>query len=787
MADLPTAISPATPVEPKAIITPTDDKPNLIIAVTENKPNAITALTDDKPKAIISTSIVTVLNWHIWAVVSLSGTFALVYLNFTECFLGPQLGSRGSSLDSANILGFLQIIVKAHELSLIASIVSIAEQYILRDLLGDGLLLGLLGAASAISNPSFLISTRFMCALKFGLQSIYSGRPTPDGLRTLRLVVMLFFACVIAGLAGPSSAVLMIPRVDWFYHGHSYYRAFPRSTVPTILLGTAPVIIGGQAFPESNPFALPDYIIGCGMQYWSDITWSKIRNPDLTIAEKSMHLFHDHYGLTYMNVSGSYYRPLDATWTGGTKINAEVKSTSQFHGGISQNYAEKDVGGDWANLKWVYDAQVVSGSITCRARTKIPCPTDSTITEVSTYPDWCYRIVHTDPSTVGDLRTGRNLLMSWDYMDQQVYPRVWLTEGPRIEQNQHYSDSIEVLFEKHPDDELSMMPILTVCSFSASLIAATATAYGSEHYSRNLIYHDYVYSSNDTKLPPRKFLFHENWLDRAYGYDPAIWLTDSFPNAAGLNTTPFTDGTPFRDFSWTIPTGSMVQPDNFTYPARPGLAPPKNTFGNFGRSLVQAFGYTNFEDDGREIEGAFLPESSVGGMLTYLLAWSHPSFSQYSMPYDQIPERFRIGPPEPFQPSYFLDVSLRGYGYRLSTRTGRLGVAVLLTHAALALAASLWQLLRRRGIVKAWSTVPDYVCLGSGSPRLVETHPNTCAGIAGDGLCSVVRVMATVKQGSNAHLEMMDLRDSGIADAWAVDLGNSKERYGFTEPKLKTQ
>lgn len=781
MADQPMAIYPATAEDPAAVMGP----------AAPDEPKVTIILTNDKPKAIISTNIVSALNWHIWAVVAISGTFTLVYLNLTEHFLGAQLGFRGSSLDSANILGFLQLIVKAHELSIVASIVAIAEQYILRDLLGDGLLLGLLGASDAIANPSFLISTRFMLSLKFTFRSIYSGRSTPNdrqNLRSLRLVAMLFLSCVIAGLAGPSSAVLMIPRVDWFYDRHAYFSSFSRSTIPTILLGTAPVLIDGEGFMESNPFALPESLIGSGMKYWADIAWNKLRRPETGQKEKSKHLFYDSYGLTYVNTSGSYYRPLNDTWTGGTNIYTEVKFGWELHEAGQFNYTDNDLAGDDGNIKWAYEAQVVNGLVTCRARRKIPCTTDSAITEVAAYPDWCYRGVHTDPTTVGDLRIGRNLLMSQDYIDRQTYPRVWLTEGPRIEQNQHYSESIDVLFEKHPDDQLSRMPNLTVCSFSASLIAATATLSGYEPDSTSLIYHDYVYSSQGNKLPPRKFLFHENWLDRAYSYDPTIWITDSYLHAVGLNETLFTDGRPKRDFRWTIPTGSMVQPDNFTYPARPGLVPQRNTFGNFGRSLVYAVGFSNVDGNGDEIEAAFLPESSVGGMLTYLLAWSHPSYSQYSMPYDQIPEKFRLGPPESFQHPYYLEAFLKGYGYKLSNRTGRLGVVVLLTHAVLALAASLWQVLMRTGIVKAWSNVPDYVCLGSGSPRLVGTHPNTCAGIAGEaGLCSVVRVLATVTEDLTPHLEVIAVHDSGSVGAFAVDMRDDKKQYGFTEPKLKTQ
>lgn len=117
----------------------------------------------------------------------------------------------------------------------------------------------------------------------------------------------------------------------------------------------------------------------------------------------------------------------------------------------------------------------------------------------------------------------------------------------------------------------------------------------------------------------------------------------------------------------------------------------------------------------------------------------------------------------------------------------RLAVTVLVTYAVtIALGASVVQLLRRKGIVKARSTAPDYICLGSGSPAMVEGYPNTCAGIAGDrGLSSVVRVMVTSLDDPTPHLEVRAADDSGAAVPFAFRVGET--RYGFIKPKVKTQ
>lgn len=60
---------------------------------------------------------------------------------------------------------------------------------------------------------------------------------------------------------------------------------------------------------------------------------------------------------------------------------------------------------------------------------------------------------------------------------------------------------------------------------------------------------------------PRKFLFHENWLDRAYAFDRQLWQENI----------------------------STVYPDIFSYPSRPRKTPPSiNLLGDFGASISES-------------------------------------------------------------------------------------------------------------------------------------------------------------------------------------------------------
>lgn len=467
-----------------------------------------------------------------------------------------------------------------------------------------------------------------------------------------------------------------------------------------------------------------------------------------------------------------------------------MKTNDDYHYESVSYYIGEEMNRNWTNVKSSTITDGFDPSVTCRTRQKIPCTVGqipiktSTLDGNSSYPNWCYMSVDANNS-IGTMQMGRNLLMAKDFVADDVSPRLWLTAGPRIEENHHYSDSIQVLFEKNPEDEISQIPNLTVCSFSASLVAAVSTLSGTKEMSQKVQYLDHVVSADGTPAPPRKFLFHENWLDRAYSYDPELWLAPPIFTPQYQNATRYTNGTPFTWSNYSYPTGSMVTPDNFTYPERPGLNPQMNSFGQLGASMISSIYPPVWDND---MSKAFPVEALVGGPLTYLLTWVRPSNSQYSMPYDQIPEHFRLGPPEGFGHIFAYELYVQGYGYQLSSRTGFLGVAVLLAHAVLARTSSLWQCFRRKGIIRAWSTVPDYVCLGAGSASLAVTHPHTCAGIAGvQGLTSLVKIGETGNRGPAAHLEIIDVHGAWTAETSAVDLGNEKKRYGFIAPKLKME
>lgn len=126
-----------------------------------------------------------------------------------EYSIGGELG--GSPGGTANIIGALQLAIKAHEIMIVASLYMITRQWIQRSLLDldNGIPLGLLGAEIELGQPSFLISKGYL--VTFSLWRRKQGR-----LDICLLTVFLFVATILSSLAGPASGVLMIPRPDWF-------------------------------------------------------------------------------------------------------------------------------------------------------------------------------------------------------------------------------------------------------------------------------------------------------------------------------------------------------------------------------------------------------------------------------------------------------------------------------------------------------------------------------------------------------------------------------------------
>lgn len=675
------------------------------------------------PKHIVSSHWWHFLFWHVWTFLSVLISGILLWLNFSQYAIGGELGTSSGS--SADIIGALQLGIKAHELLIVASLITIARQMIIGNLLDGGLVLGLLGAESALTTPSFIVTEEFRQSFLFGCRKFFNSE-SPINRQMFWLSLFVLWACILSSLAGPASGVLMIPRVDWHRLSKQLYTPPSFNTYPNIMIGSG----GDNSSPgifESGVGFFP------GLNYWEyyfdNAAWDAILASD----DDLFHRFVEGGVVAYINTTGTYGRELDGTWSGGTNItcgmasgSAEVRTNTWEMSPTPMNETKNG----WRAVKSTINLVTLNSVVTCRARERIPCTPTSTLSGNYSDPDWCYTSVG-DSFSSGTLRTSRNLLLAADYGTYNS--RVWITEGPRIAANNHYSDSIEVIFEQGPLEDLVFENgetsfNLTVCTFSGALVSGIGTALGTHFASEKIEYFNYALTPNGTQAPPRRILFHENWLDRAYAVDGEQW--DNI---------------------------SSVHPDPFSYPARPRtIAPPHNVLAAFGNTIRDVGSYYN----GTE---ALPAEVAVGGALAYLLSWTPGSDSQFAMRYEDIPSRFTdgLGPRESWTTEYVYKVYQEGFMFRLSTRTGYLGVLVLGLHAITAILASLWQLFVTRRVILGWTNTPEYMMLGAGSHSLTAAYPNTCAGIAAKGaLGGIIMLKETIPNTNSSdttseHLNVM--------------------------------
>ncbi|RFN53302.1 hypothetical protein FIE12Z_2452 [Fusarium flagelliforme] len=138
----------------------------------------------------------------------------LITINLLGYFIGGEL--QGSQNRDSIKLGTLQIVAKIQELLVVASLSTVIFHVLRSELVfGPGLPLGLLGAGFKFTSLSFFWSSEFWGSVA------YKGA---DHLRKASIFGLLILSGLLAVLAGPTTAVLMIPReLEWKAGGVNFY------------------------------------------------------------------------------------------------------------------------------------------------------------------------------------------------------------------------------------------------------------------------------------------------------------------------------------------------------------------------------------------------------------------------------------------------------------------------------------------------------------------------------------------------------------------------------------
>ena len=107
------------------------------------------------------------------------------------------------------ILQALQYAAKAHEVTMVASLTAIVSHQIQHDLSGlKGIPLGFLTAGFQLDDPLFICSGKFWGG---ATARVHSKNPP----RSFTLAILLITGLALTLAVGPSSAIAMIPRLDW--------------------------------------------------------------------------------------------------------------------------------------------------------------------------------------------------------------------------------------------------------------------------------------------------------------------------------------------------------------------------------------------------------------------------------------------------------------------------------------------------------------------------------------------------------------------------------------------
>ncbi|KAL4908491.1 hypothetical protein BDW74DRAFT_175176 [Aspergillus multicolor] len=170
---------------------------------------------DEQPKVVIKLSIPAALRSCGIHLIPIAISSTIIAFNINGAYLGADLVSPFKS-ETISLMLF-QLAAKAHEITIVASLGVIVLHYVRHELLfGEGLPLGLLGSGLAFNHLEYFFSKEFFGSLRYA-----SGTSKPQ---RIALVILILVAGIVATLAGPASATLLVPMSqDWSAGGTQFY------------------------------------------------------------------------------------------------------------------------------------------------------------------------------------------------------------------------------------------------------------------------------------------------------------------------------------------------------------------------------------------------------------------------------------------------------------------------------------------------------------------------------------------------------------------------------------
>lgn len=114
------------------------------------------------------------------------------------------------------VLNTLQFVAKAHEICIVVSLSAIVLHRVQWDLTGtEGVPFGLVAAGYQVSSITYLWSMQFWAG-------IFESELLRGYLKRFRLFLLVIIAAFMVVLVGPSSAIAITPRLDWWPFSHPF-------------------------------------------------------------------------------------------------------------------------------------------------------------------------------------------------------------------------------------------------------------------------------------------------------------------------------------------------------------------------------------------------------------------------------------------------------------------------------------------------------------------------------------------------------------------------------------
>ena len=130
-------------------------------------------------------------------------TFFILLINFLQVYWFPPSGLDNGKTSPNTVQNSLQLAAKLYELFVVASLAGITLKVFKRQLVDNGVPLGLVSGAYRVGDVKYLTDLRY-----------WSGFVTNKG--PLLLSILLLVNTVLSVLVGPASAILIVPALGWF-------------------------------------------------------------------------------------------------------------------------------------------------------------------------------------------------------------------------------------------------------------------------------------------------------------------------------------------------------------------------------------------------------------------------------------------------------------------------------------------------------------------------------------------------------------------------------------------